>query len=116
MSYEFYKLLHIVSIIVFVSGIGLSLVANYSAKFNKILTGISSLLIFVAGMGLIARLGFPHGEPWPAWLHVKITIWALVAIGGPIMNKRVSKGKAAIFYGIILLVTCAAYTAINKPF
>jgi hypothetical protein len=42
-SYEFYKLIHLISIV-----------------------------IFAAGMGLMARMGFRHGEAFPGWVKIKI--------------------------------------------
>ncbi len=86
-------------------------------KVNKIITGISSLFILVGGMGLIlTALGIHHGEKWPAFLHAKITIWALLAIGGPILAKRLKKGRVLAFYGILVLGVMAAYLAVYKPF
>lgn len=114
---EFYRVLHIASIIFFFAGIGGSFLSTNNLKVNKIVTGIASLLIFVAGMGLIlTALGIHHGEKWPGFLHAKITIWALVSIGGPILAKRLKKGRLIAFYGILLLGVMAAYLAIYKPF
>jgi uncharacterized membrane protein SirB2 len=116
MSYEFYKLLHIGSLFIFLSGLGISFLGESSNKFNKILTGITSLTVFIAGMGLILKgLSITHGESWPTWIHAKLVIWALLAIGGPILSKRLKKHRPLAFYLMLTLAVVAAYLAINKP-
>ncbi|MDD0853553.1 hypothetical protein HBN50_10610 [Halobacteriovorax sp. GB3] len=118
MSETFYRVLHYVAVFFFLSGIGASFMgAERAPKITKIITGIASLLIFVAGMGLIAKaLQLPHGGSWPGYLHAKITIWALVTILGPVLAKRLTKGRLAAFYGIVILASCAAYLAVTAPF
>ncbi len=117
MSYEFYKLLHIGAILIFISGLGISFLGDNANKLNKILTGISSLLILVAGMGLIAKgLNIGHGESWPAWIRAKITIWAVLVIGGPVLSKKLKGNRGVVFYSFLVLAIVAAYFAINKPF
>ncbi|CAM9906692.1 unnamed protein product [Chrysoparadoxa australica] len=117
MSENFYRVLHYGSLFFFLSGLGISFFTDNKNVANKIITGISSLLILVAGMGLIAKaLQIGHGASWPAWLHAKITIWAILAVGAPILAKRLTKGKAVVFYVFIVLATMASYLAVNKPF
>jgi hypothetical protein len=119
MSENFYRVLHYASIFFFLSGLGISFFTDNKFLPNKIITGIASLLILVAGMGLIAKgLGISHGdgEGWPAWIHAKIGIWAILTIGAPILAKRLTKGRAVVFYIFIVLATVAAYLAVNKPF
>gem|GEM_PF-2092054 len=117
MTENFYRVLHYGSLFFFLSGLGISFFSDSKNVANKIITGISSLLILVAGMGLIAKaLQIGHGASWPAWIHAKIIIWALLAIGSPILAKRLSKGKAIAFYVMIVLAVCAAYLAVQKPF
>ena len=117
MSENFYRVLHFASIIFFFSGLGISFFTDNKFLPNKIISGIASLLILVAGMGLIAKvLQIGHGHGWPAWIHAKITIWAILEIGAPILAKRLTKAKAVVFYVALVLATCAAYLAVNKPF
>lgn len=117
MSENFYRVLHYASIFFFLSGMGISFFTDNKNLPNKIISGIASVLILVAGMGLIAKaLELPHGGKWPGWIHAKITIWAILSIAGPILAKRLGKARAAVFYGILLLATAAAYLAVNKPF
>ena len=117
MSESFYRVLHFASLFFFLSGLGVSFFTDNKFLPNKIITGIASLLILVAGMGLIAKgLQIGHGEGWPAWIHAKITIWAVLAIGAPILAKRMKKARAVVFYLFIVLATIAAYLGVNKPF
>jgi uncharacterized membrane protein SirB2 len=117
MSENFYRVLHYGSLFFFFSSLGISFFTDNKNVANKIIQGVASLLILVAGMGLIAKaLEIGHGASWPAWIHAKITVWALLAIGAPILSKRLTKGKAIAFYSMIVLGTVAAYLAVNKPF
>ncbi len=117
MSENFYRLLHFGSLFFFLSGLGISFFTDNKNVANKIISGIASLLILVAGMGLIAKgLQIGHGAKWPAWIHAKLTIWALLAIGGPVLAKRLSKGRAIAFYVILVLAILSGYFAVYKPF
>lgn len=117
MSYHFYKILHLVSILFFIGGVGASCFGTQTnlKKSIKIVMGVSSLLILVAGMGLLARLGFSHGAGFPTWVVFKLLIWLLLAVGAPIVFKRVSHGLGKWFYLFLTLASLAAWFAIYKP-
>ena len=114
MSYEVYKILHYIFLFIFISGISISFLAQDPPKFAKIMTGVSSILILVAGMGLIARL--MPGEKWPGWIHAKLTIWGLVAILGPVLSKRLTSNRGIALIGILVLTFIAIGLAVLKPF
>ncbi len=116
MTYEIYKVIHLLAILVMVAGLA---VGYYSTqpKHIKIITGISSLLVLVAGMGLLARLGVGHGQGFPGWVVAKIVIWLIMSITGPVFAKRLSTSlKPKAFWGFIFLLFLAIYFAVNKPF
>ena len=115
MSYETYKLIHIVSIIIFFGSFGAAMLTGRSGIHEKIATGVSSLLILVAGMGLMARIGIKHASIWPTWVIVKAVIWLTLASLAPILSKRLGS-SVFIFYLFVLLGGFAAYMAIHKPF
>lgn len=115
LSYDFYKVLHYTMIILFFSSVGAAFLGGEKTKHIKILTGVSSFFIFVAGMGLLARLGVKHNEGWPAWAYIKLAVWVFVSAAAPIISKRVKKSYP-IFYGFVGLGVVAAYVAVNKPF
>ena len=80
MSYEFYKCLHLVSVVaVFLTlgGIGVQYVLCEGSKSSvhrplMIGNGIALLLLLVSGFGLIAKLGL---SSFPAWIYVKLGAW-----------------------------------------
>ncbi|MCO4793645.1 MAG: hypothetical protein KC493_08040 [Bacteriovoracaceae bacterium] len=112
MSYEFYKSLHLLMIFSFLVLGTLNLVTQ-PTKLVKIGTGVTSFLIMVAGMGLLARIG----SGFTGWVIVKAVIWLLLAGLIPVAGKRFSeKGKQMTLVAIVALSAIAAFFAINKPF
>ncbi len=116
LPYEFYKLLHVGSLFFFLAGATLSFFHPLNPKWNKILTGITSFLIFVAGMGLMARIGVGHGAAWPLWIKAKVAIWLFMAIGAPVLAKRARNHQVAAYFFMLFLATLAAWFATFKPF
>lgn len=113
-SYETYKIIHYIFLFIFISGISASFLMENAPKIMKILTGVASLLIIVAGMGLLART--MPGEKWPGWVHAKITIWGLVTILGPVLSKRLKSNRGVALGGILALTFVAVGLAVLKPF
>ncbi len=106
-SYPVYKVVHLLSIMVLISGLGISFYGA-SSKLIKILTGIATLLTLVGGMGLMARLGISHGTAWPVWIYIKFAVWFLVGIGGAIVAKRFPQyGRQAYFASLVLFAIAA---------
>ena len=114
MSYETYKILHYIFLFIFISGVSASFLLENPPKIMKILTGVSSLVIIVAGMGLLART--MGGEKWPGWVHAKLTIWALVVILAPVLSKRLKSNRGVALGGILTLTFVAVGLAVLKPF
>ena len=82
MSYVFYKWLHLVALFVLMTVQGAFLLHALSGSKAEIpgtkrkwmmVHGITLFLVFLAGFGLLARLGVHW--PWPLWVWVKIAIW-----------------------------------------
>lgn len=114
MSYQIYKMIHVVSIVLFFSGYAVAAVKKQNIKLEKILTGVALVLIFVSGMGLIARLGIPHGAPWPMWIKLKLGIWVIIGTSGHIILKRWPKAASQFFWIAIGLLVSASYFANYK--
>ena len=114
MSYQFYKILHVISVLVLFGTMNMALIANYQSKAAKIFSGISTLLVFVAGMGLMARIGISHGEGWPTWIKAKMGIWVVLAIAIPVLSKRLKchRGWAALALNALFFIQ--VYFAVSK--
>lgn len=116
-SYETYKILHIFTIMMTVSAMG-GVIAEgrwIPNRSFKIVIGVLSFLIFVGGMGLIARLGFKHGEPFPSWIMAKIAMWILLNVFLVLLFRVEQKKTKMIFAAAAFIsVFIAVYTAVTK--
>lgn len=115
LSYEFYKIVHVLAVVVTFSGSAVALYGN-APKHLKIIGGVSSLLIFVAGMGLMARIGIDHSAGFPFWIMAKMGIWLFLAVALPLAARRAPKNlRVPIFGGALAFFIWAHYLAIYKP-
>lgn len=107
MSYEVYNIIHLTSIMILFTSLAITFY-GLNSKLIKILTGIATLMTFVGGMGLMARLGVSHTEGWPMWIKLKMTIWFIIGIGGAIVARRFPKyGRPAYFISLVLFIVAA---------
>jgi uncharacterized membrane protein SirB2 len=113
LSYQTYKVIHLASIFIFLSGAAVLLLARPPGKAWKVLTGVASLFVLIAGFGLLARLGLTGGLP--TWVLAKLAIWAAVTALGHIVAKRFPGAALKAYWITLGLATVAAYLAINKP-
>ena len=114
-SYPVYKFIHLLAVVIFFSGAAISLYSN-AQKHVKIISGVASLLIMVAGMGLMARIGIDHSGGFPFWLSAKMAIWLALTILVPVAAKRApEKFKKPLFGLCLVLFFFAHYLAFYKP-
>ena len=112
-SYEVYKVIHILSLVVVAACMGVGFFVNPPKKWARILGMTASFLLLVGGMGLLAR-AYP-GEPWPTWVKAKIGIWMVVAIATPILTRKLKDKHGAAFTAMIGLLMLAIILAIYQP-
>lgn len=121
MSFEFYKVLHLVGFMLLFFGFGGLLTAAFAkvqltkqARMMAFMThGLGLLLVFVSGFGMLAKLGMMSGLP--GWAQAKIGIWLVLGVAISLVKRKGHIGwpVAILLWG---LGTTAAFIAINKPF
>lgn len=123
MSYEFYKVVHLLGILLLFTALGGSAMLALRGgtdeerkPFRKLLMathGTALLIIFVAGFGLMARKGM-MGAGWPGWIYVKLGVW--LVLGGAVTYVRKQPQLGKIWYFVFPLIgAVAAYSAVFKP-
>lgn len=113
--YEIYKMIHLGSLMLLFTGFTVSLIGQKQIKLFKILTGVATLLVFVTGMGLMARIGIGHGNPWPLWIKLKFTIFGIIGIGVPIVIKRMKSLYTPTYWLMIVIFVIASGLVNYKP-
>lgn len=111
MSYQFYKMLHIISIVLFFALYASACVKaknKIKFKFETIFTGIMLFVILVAGMGL-KKFAAP-GE-WPLWINIKLGIWVIIGVSAHMVLKRFPDKSIKFFWFSVGLLTVASYLA-----
>jgi len=112
MDPNFYQVLHLVGISMVFLGYGALLARSMAApenvsvrKLGSITSGIGLLVIFVAGFGLISKLGHSFTD---TWVLVKFVIW--LVLGGLIVLINRKPQLAMLLW--CLLIALAATAAI----
>jgi len=118
MSYEFYKILHVFSALLLFTSLGtLAASANSDSgrlrKLAGIAHGVALTIIFVAGFGLLARLGMFGAIPTWAWL--KIGLWLMLGLV-VVPLRRKPEWATALWLLIPVVGGSAVWLAIAKPF
>ena len=120
MSYEFYKIAHLLGIFLLTSGLmgvfftvwaGTPLLGKVkSASFA--LHGTGLLIMLVSGFGLLARLGLVGSMP--TWVYFKLALWTFFALAISVLKR---KGHLGMPLYLILLAGyfCTAYLGVFKP-
>ena len=117
-SYETYKALHLFFILCFFSSLGFVTYQSelIQKKLGKWMVGLTSFLILVAGMGLIARLGFKHAGAFPLWIKLKILNWLVInAVFVCLFKIKTIQYKTILTSLVLILAWISIWLAINKP-
>ena len=76
--------------------------------------GIAMLVIFVAGFGLMARLGMMGAGSWPTWIFIKLGLWLLLGAGIVLVRRTPEMGRVWLFL-LPLVGAAAAWVAFTHP-
>lgn len=122
-SREFYNVVHIIGIILLMSAMGGIAVAginggdrasNRARRLTGALHGTGAFLILLGGFGMLARIGFPHGANFPAWLWVKLGVWLALGAAPFLVSRKPSLARWALL-SLPVLGGLAAWMGIYKP-
>ncbi len=122
-SRSFYLIVHVLGIaFMFIAIGGVAVHAanggtkaeSATRKLVSMAHGIGALLVLVGGFGMLARLGMMHDAGFPAWLWVKIAIWAVLSAVVLIPYRKPALARP-FFIVLPLLAGFAAYMAVYKP-
>lgn len=122
MPIEVYKLLHLLGIMLLFASLGGTAILGLRggedrevAPLRKLLTaahGVALLVVFVAGFGLMARLGIMSG--WPTWIYIKLALW--LVLGGSVALLRRTPQLGKLWLWLLPLVgAAAAWVAFTHP-
>jgi uncharacterized membrane protein SirB2 len=123
LSHSVYNVAHVVGIIMIMAALGalaLHAMNGGTRESNRArgliagLHGLGAFLVLLGGFGMLARIGFQHGSPFPGWLVVKIVIW-LVLAGLVVVPYRRSALAKPLLLALPVLGGLAAFMAIYKP-
>lgn len=85
-------------------------------KSGKFLLGGIVFMIFLGGMGLLARLGVSHKEAFPLWVKIKLANWVVLTALLSSLFKIETKEYRAVMVGLILtLAWFTVWVAVYKP-
>jgi len=119
-----YKLIHLIgifSIFAALGGVALHAANGASKADNRlrglvgILHGLGSLLIVVAGFGMLARFDLSDGAFPFGWVMVKVVIWLLLSVAILLPYQRPQLARYLIIL-MPILGGAAAALALFKPF
>ncbi len=123
MPYEFYKVLHLLAILVLFTAMGGLVMVGLRGgtdeekkRFRKplmITHGVALFVIFVAGFGLMAKLQM-MGAGWPTWIFGKFGVWIVLGGIAGVAAKRPALGNA--WYLVLPVIgAVGAALAVYKP-
>ncbi len=115
MSFETYRLIHFVGLVVLFLGLGGVVFHRGEGKapgLSLVLHGLGWVAIIVAGFGMMAK---PPGIGWSGWLIAKIVILVLLGAMPILVRKKIVPAGIAW----LLVAVCggvAAWLVVNRPF
>lgn len=118
MTYEFYNVAHVIGVLFLFSALGAlaATAGSTSAPLRKLASiahGVALALIFVAGFGLLARLG--HFGAIPAWAYLKMAMWAVLGLA-VVPLKRKPEWAPMLWLLMPVVGGIAVWLAVAQPF
>jgi sulfite exporter TauE/SafE len=118
MSYEFYNVVHVIGVLFLFTALGAlaATAGSNSAPLRKIASvahGVALAVIFVAGFGLLARLG--HFGAIPPWAYLKMVVWGLLALVVLPIKKK-PEWAPALWVLMPVFGGLAVWLAVAQPF
>ena len=114
LPYDFFKIVHISSIILFLSAVGIGIYAKNVSKINKVVVGLLSLVILLSGLYLAKTLELLSKDFFPSWLKFKVFIWLTLSGIAPIFMKRKKRFAMISFSIVSFLVLLGVFLAVSK--
>lgn len=121
-SYEVYKLLHILGALFLMMAFGGVVMhaanggtreSNSARKLAVITHGVGLLVLLVSGFGMLARLGIGHAGGFPLWVFLKGGVW--LSLGGLLVAAQRAPQLARVFWFLMpVLGGLAAFFALTK--
>lgn len=115
----FYHILHFVGILMLFMGYGAllarSMAGSDSARVRKlgsITSGVGLLLMFIAGFGLISKMGYSFATPW---ILVKMGVWFVLGGLIALINRKPALA-GLLWWALIALGALAAIMVYARPF
>ena len=110
-AYEAWKIIHLISVFLFVSSLAVNMLAPERIKATRIAFPIAGLTAMVAGIALMLQLGLKH----ELWVMTKFFIWLAIFAAAGIVTKRFPERKAMAFWALFGLVVVALIMVVLKP-
>ncbi|VAW12337.1 hypothetical protein MNBD_BACTEROID05-755 [hydrothermal vent metagenome] len=111
MSLAFYKIIHLICIILIPAFFGISFFSEPPRKWASIGGMILSLILVISGFGAMAKIGYVSFATWPLWIKIKLLIWVSIAGLGPVLKRFKGLGFAIL----MALFSVAVITVVLRP-
>ncbi|MFO1055219.1 MAG: hypothetical protein U1F36_23620 [Planctomycetota bacterium] len=109
MSYDFYRVLHLVGLAAVFLGLG-GIFAGGRKTFSM-LNGVGLLLMLVSGFGMQAKASLE----FKGWLISMIGIWVLISLVPVATKRKILPAPIAALVALALVGT-AAWLGLTRPF
>lgn len=120
MSLSFYKVIHILGLLLVFNGLaaiwGVNVVGGTPSKRRRIglslMHGLGLAALLISGFGMLAKLGYLSDIP--TWAIIKSLIWLAMGASLALAKRKAQWGLPLISF-FVLAGTYAAYLCIYKP-